>query len=122
MARVELKETSVHITLKLADEVLALHGSFEIPYTHIDEASSEAPDSAAGFFKGVKIGTNIPGVKTAGTFITASGTMFYDYTTGDRCLTLRLNHEHYREVVVEVDGDQDPSSLARSINARLPGR
>lgn len=119
MARVELGERDVTVRLSPLDEVLALHGSLQIPYTHIAAASADPvpPD----WYRGVRIGTNIPGVKVAGTFITGDGAIFYDFHDGERCLSLDLAHEHYRRVVVEVDRDQDPAALASEIQSRARG-
>ncbi len=117
MARVQVANDKLEITLSLGDEILSLHGTFHLPYSHITSVSTEqVPDA---WFRGIRIGTNLPGVKTAGTFITSDGTIFYDFHNPDRCLTLDLNHETYRQVVVEVDAGQDPNSLAASIRQRL---
>ena len=117
MAHVEVEPDKLAITLSLGDEILSLHGAFHLPYTHIASVST-APVPEA-WFRGIRIGTNLPGVKTAGTFITGEGTIFYDFHDPDRCLTLDLSHETYRQVVVEVDRDQDPSALASSIRQHL---
>ena len=119
MARIELGDRDVTLHLSPWDEVLALHGSMRVPYSHILSASADPVDAVA--FRGIKIGTNIPGVKVAGTFLTADGAIFYDFHDGQRCLTLQLDHERYRRVVVEVDSDQDPATLAAEIEARLAG-
>lgn len=117
MAHVEVAPDKLVITLSLADEILSLHGSFHLPYTHIASVSTDPVPEA--WFRGVRIGTNLPGVKTAGTFITGDGTIFYDFHNRSRCLTLNLSHETYRQVVVEVDDGLDPEVLAESIRLRL---
>lgn len=70
-------------------------------------------------YRGVRIGTNAPGIKVAGTFFAGDGMVFYDFHDPRRCLTFELAHQHYRRVVVQVDTDQDPSALAKAIMARL---
>jgi len=118
MARVELEADRVSMHLSLLDEVLALHGSLHIPYRHIQAAHADpVPET---WFRGFRIGTNIPGVKVAGSFYNGEGVMFYDFHNPARCLTLELADEHYRRVVVEVDRDQDAAALAVRITARLP--
>ena len=117
MAHLQLGQDRLEISLSLGDELLSLHGTFHLPYTHITSVSTEPVQAA--WFRGFKIGTNIPGVKTAGTFITGDGTIFYDFHSPDRCITLNLNHETYRQVVVEVDAGQDPGALAAAIRERL---
>ncbi len=117
MAHVDVATDRLQITLSLGDEILSLHGAFHLPYSHIASVSTDPVPEA--FFRGLRIGTNLPGVKTAGTFITGDGSIFYDFHDPDRCLTLALNHDTYRQVVVEVDRDQDPGELASAIRLHL---
>lgn len=119
MAGISLASDHVEIKLRLADEILSLHGTFHVPYTHITSVSCQPPPES--WFKGIKMGTNLPGVKVAGTFFTPEGTIFYDYHDAERCLTLELAHETYRRIVIEVDASQDREELRRAIEARLSG-
>lgn len=91
MAHVEVGNDKLAITLSLGDEILSLHGAFHLPYSHITSVSTDPVPEA--WFRGIRIGTNLPGVKTAGTFIAGDGTIFYDFHNPDRCLTFDLNHE-----------------------------
>jgi hypothetical protein len=116
MARVRAEDDGVRIELGLADEILSLHGSFHIPYSHIAAVSTDPVPPA--WFRGFRIGTNLPGIKVAGTFLTDEGVLFYDFRRPDRCLTLDLRHETYRRVVVEVDADQDRDAVAQEIRSR----
>ena len=117
MARIELEPSRVSVLLNPLDGVLALHGSLHIPYSHIKSArhTPVPPD----WFRGIRIGTNVPGVKVAGTFFTGEGRIFYDFHDPLRCLTFELAHETYKQVVVEVNRDQDPATLATQILSRL---
>lgn len=117
MAHIAVSDHDVEITLRLVDEVLSLHGAFHIPLSHISAVSTDPPPP--NWFKGVRFGTNIPGVKVAGTFFTDEGTIFYDYHRPDHCITLSLTHETYARVVIEVDEDQDQDALRRAIEKRL---
>lgn len=117
MAHIDVASDKLAITLSLGDEILSMHGSFHLPYTHIASVSTDPVPEA--LFRGIRIGTNLPGVKTAGTFITGEGTIFYDFHNSDRCLTLNLSHEIYRQVVVEVDNSVDLDVLAAAIRQRL---
>ena len=114
MARIDCDGKRVDIELSHLDEVLALHGSLHIPLTHVRSARHEpVPEE---WFRGFRMGTNLPGIKVAGTFLTGEGMLFYDFHDPGRCLILELSHEHYRRVVVEVDKDQDPGEIASRIN------
>lgn len=116
MARIALEPDHVSLILAPLDEVLALHGSLHIPYGHIRSVRHEAVPAA--LFRGIRIGTNIPGIKVAGTFFTPDGVIFYDFHDPSRCLIFDLDHEKYRKAVVEVDRGQDPDTLAAQILAR----
>jgi hypothetical protein len=117
MAHINLEQDAVAVHLSLADEILALHGTFHIPYAHIAAVSTAAVPS--DWFRGIRIGTNLPGVKVAGTFITGDGLIFYDFHDGEYCITLDLTHERYTRVSIEVDPDQDRDELARDLKERI---
>ncbi|HJR12755.1 MAG TPA: hypothetical protein VJ833_02550 [Rhodanobacteraceae bacterium] len=117
MARIELEADRVSANLNPLDEILSLHGSLHVPYRHIQSVNADPVPPA--WCRGIRIGTNVPGVKVAGTFLTDEGTIFYDFHDPQRCLTFDLAHQHYRRVVVQVDKDQDPAALAADISARL---
>lgn len=117
MAHIQLDESHVNILLNPIDEVLSLHGSLHIPLAHIRGVRHErVPDE---WFRGFRLGTNLPGVKVAGTFLTGEGMIFYDFHDPAHCLIFDLVHEHYRHVIVEVDENQDPDDLARRVSALL---
>ena len=120
VARFQLTDTAVEIDLSLADELLSLHGKFTVPYVHIRSVSTEPVPEA--LFRGVRVGTNLPGVKVAGTFIAPDGVTYYDFHDPDRCVTLDLDHDRYLRLVVEVDRDEDAPGVARAIEARLAAR
>lgn len=117
MAHVELEADRLSVQMNPLDEVLSLHGTLHIAYGNIRSVTTGPVPPA--WFRGVRIGTNIPGVKVAGTFFTPDGMVFYDFHDPSRCLTLELAHQHYHRVVVQVDEDQDPAALAEQISARL---
>jgi hypothetical protein len=119
MAKVTLEDDRVGIYLNPVDEVLALHGSLHLPYSHIKTVTHETVPFA--WYRGFRVGTDIPGVKVAGSFYNGDGVFFYDFHDRERCLTFELDHEHYQRVVVQVNGDQDPAALAKEIRARLSG-
>lgn len=117
MAHIELEADRVSVRMSPLDEILALHGSLHIPYTHIRSVVFETVPPA--WCRGIRFGTNMPGVKVAGTFLTGKGAIFYDFHDPDRCLTFELDHERYCRLVVQVDEGQDPAALAVEINAPL---
>ncbi len=117
MARVRDDHDAVFIELSWPDKVLALSGSLRIPYAHI--AGIHTDPVPRTWYRGMRIGTNLPGIKVAGTFVNSEGIMFYDFRDPNRCLTFILTHERYTKVVVEVDPEQDPNGLCLAIRKRL---
>lgn len=117
MAHIELEADRVSVHMNPLDEVLSLHGTLHIPYSHIRSVASDPVPPT--LYRGIRIGTNIPGVKVAGTFFAGDGMVFYDFHDPSRCLTFELAHQHYKRVVVQVDKDQDPAVCVRAITAHL---
>jgi hypothetical protein len=118
MAQVELETKRVSVHLNPLDEVLSLHASLHMPYSHIVSVAFDPVPTP--WFQGFRIaGTNLPGVKLAGTFFNGDGVAFYDFHDPSRCLTFALEHQIYKRVVVQVDKDQDPGALADQITKRL---
>lgn len=117
MARVAMEEQGVTIRLNWVDEVLALHGSLHIPYRHIVGVSTEEIPEA--WLHGIRVGTNLPGMKVAGTYSTEDGMIFCVFRDRAQCLTLELTHERYVRVVVEIDPVQNREALKEEIRARV---
>lgn len=117
MAHIELEPDRVSVHLSPLDEVLALHGSLHLPYRYLTSVVHDPVPP--GWFHGFRAGTNIPGIKIAGTFFNGDGVVFYDFHDPARCLTFELAHQLYKRVVVQVNKDQDPDALARQIAARI---
>jgi hypothetical protein len=68
---------------------------------------------------GLRAGTNIPHVVTAGTFFTGDGKLFFDIHDPERSLAIDLVHDNYSRLIVEVDDDETPESAAERIRAAL---
>jgi hypothetical protein len=58
-------------------------------------------------------GASIPGVAKDGRHLTSDGTMFFERHNPDKCVTVYLNHEHYKAIVFEVE---DKEATARMLN------
>src|SRR5689334_8024793 len=66
------------------DRVLAFKGELSVPLEHVRGVSAR-PEEAQRWFHGLKMpGSNLPGVVTAGTFLTTKGLVFYDMHHADR--------------------------------------
>ena len=99
------------------DRVLAFKSELAIPLEHVRGVSAR-PEEARRWFHGLKLpGSNLPGVVTAGTFLTSGGLVFYDMHHADRTIALDLEDETYRRVIVELD--EPPDQAVARIQAAL---
>jgi hypothetical protein len=65
------------------------------------------PEAARGWLHGLRLlGSNIPGVLTAGTFYQEGGIVFYDVHDPERTIVLELEHETYKRLIAEVEDPQ----------------
>jgi len=107
----------VRIRVTGLDRVLAFRGELSIPLEHVRGVSAR-PEEARRWFHGLKMpGSNLPGVITAGSFLTTGGFVFYDMHHADRTIALDLEHETYRRVIVELD--EPPDEAVARIEAAL---
>jgi hypothetical protein len=84
------------------DKFWSLKSRIEIPLSRITGIAID-PDAARGWWHGLRMpGTQIHGVITAGTFYEHGRRVFYDVHDTDNTIVIRLNHERYDHLVVEV--------------------
>jgi hypothetical protein len=115
MATVTIDAEKATILMSRLDRVLSLKGELTIPLKHITSVTVR-PEEARSWFHGLRIGTNIPGVLTAGTFYTGDGKVFYDMHDPEQTIAIELQDDSYQRVIVQVD---DPEATAERINASL---
>jgi hypothetical protein len=118
MAQLTIDDTHVILRMTGLDRILALKGELSIPLTHISSVIPR-PTEAHNWFHGLRIGTNVPGIVTAGTFFTGDGLVFYDMHDPDKTIQIDLLHETYRRVIVQVE--ESPEEAVAKIEAALRG-
>lgn len=115
MATIAIDAGQLHIEMSRLDRVLALKSHLTIPLEHITGVTVR-PEEARSWFHGIKVGANIPGLVTAGTFYTGDGKVFYDMHDPEQTIAIELQDESYRRVIVQVD---NPEDVATRISAAL---
>jgi len=115
MAQVSIDSGVLTIRLSPADKFWALHGDIHLPIEHITGAAVE--DENGWHYLWKLMGTSMPGIKVAGTFLTGGDLAFCDFGDGRNCLVLDTTHETYKKFVIELDPDQDAAQVARQVNA-----
>jgi hypothetical protein len=118
MAHISIADGTLTVTMHSIDKILALRGNVSVPVSHIRGVELR-PQEARDIWHGFRIGTNIPGVITAGTFITGDGKVFFDVHDPDRAIAINLEGDTYRRLIVEVDADETPEAAAERIRAAL---
>lgn len=115
MLEIELTGQTLIIHMRGIYRVLALRGRVECALANV---RAVAPDVAPALLalplrSTHKVGTRLPGRLIIGSFGTrASGTNFYAIRTGERAITITLEHERYAALILEVE---DPAGMASAI-------
>lgn len=117
MTEIELTAQSLIIHMRGIYRFLALRGRVEYTLAHVRDVSPDVtPELLALPLRSTyKVGTRLPGRLIIGSFGTrGSGTNFYAIRTGERAITITLEHERYGALIVEVE---DPAGMASAIAA-----
>jgi hypothetical protein len=119
MAEIEITPTSLIVHIRGADQFFALKSQLEVPLEHIAGVESSVPE-ARDFWHGIRLlGTELPGVITAGSFIHHGEWAFWDVHDPDKAIAIRLKDEHYAKLIIGVD---DPVATAREISTAIQSR
>ena len=119
MVEVSIEGDLVHFDVKGFDKFWALKKRLTIPLAHIRAIQVE-PKAARGWWHGLRLmGSNIPGILTAGTFYQQGELVFYDVHDPERTVVLELEHETYKKLIVEVD---DPHATRKVIEEAIGNR
>ncbi|TAN15526.1 MAG: hypothetical protein EPN37_09435 [Chitinophagaceae bacterium] len=105
MVTIEKKGDHFIFTIKGIHKLWALKSEITIPAAHIINAH---PNKENLHIKlGLKmLGTGIPGVMDAGSFIGKDGIIFCDITNDDKSIVIELQHEHYKKMIIDVEDPQ----------------
>jgi hypothetical protein len=101
-----------------SDKLWALRSQLEIPLAHISGVDIDHVQ-ARGWWHGLRVmGTNLPGVLAAGTFLSHDGLVFWDVHDPDKTIIVSLMHEHYKKLIIEVHDPAATVALFRSASLR----
>jgi hypothetical protein len=97
-----------------SDKLWALRSQLEIPLAHISGVDID-PVQARGWWHGLRVmGTNVPGLLAAGTFLSHEGLVFWDVHDPEHTIIVSLVHEHYKKLIIEVPDPPATVALLRS--------
>ena len=115
---IKIKDGNLEFELHGIDEFLSIKRSITISLDHVVSVSTAHVPWQP--FKQMRIaGTSIPGVVKDGRFLSTEGVMFFEMHDPDKCITVNLDHEHYKKIVFEVE---DKEAAAQEINDALKSR
>ncbi|RUP11970.1 hypothetical protein BC936DRAFT_139911 [Jimgerdemannia flammicorona] len=115
----EAKTLDINIAGTLGIEsLLAVQTSFSVLLSNIRLPVVPQPKEAQGWWHGVRIGTNIPGVYTSGSFYSVDGQRtrsFYHMRDPKRTILIPLKNEEFYQLIIEVDSAITPEAMAENI-------
>lgn len=116
MVTISIAGDRVHMDVEGIDKLWSLRSRLDIPLAHIRSVRID-PEAASGWWHGLRImGSNIPGILTAGTFYQKGGVVFYDVHDPERTIVLELAHETYERLIIEV---QEPEAARKEIEKAI---
>src|SRR5207249_10543406 len=120
MVQMAIDGDTLHLRMRGIDQILALRSELSVPLAHIRAVTSR-PAEAHGWFHGLRFGTNLPGVVTAGTFLTGDGLVFWDVHDREKTVAREIDREFYKRVIGDVT--RSPEAAAAQTDAsRKPGQ
>ena len=119
MVQVIVEADQVIFTVEGWDRLWGLRTLLTIPAAHIRSVRRGA-DVEMGLFDGLKLaGTSVPGLFRAGTFLQHGDLVFWDVKNRENAIVVGLEHEYYRQLIIEV---ADPETSVRLIEAATSAR
>ncbi len=118
VANVKIEGDSLTIKLSLWDSLLAFHGSFQMPLSHVTNAYVSDFEDLELQYK--LEGTNWGLIKSAGVFANPQGLIFVDVAGTAECLVIETRGERFQRIAVQLSDGQDPNALAHEIMRSVP--
>jgi hypothetical protein len=117
MADLEIVDNKLIVHIRGVDKFFVLASRLEVPLEHISSVEVN-PAEAHQIWHGLRVGTNLPGVITAGRFLQSGGWAFWDVHDPKRSIAIYLHDDSYARVVIGVN---DPEAVASAIRAAIGG-
>jgi len=118
VAKVKIENDTLKIQLSLLDQLLALHGSIEMPLSHVTNAFVSDFEDLEVQYK--LTGTGAGFYKMAGIFANPNGLIFCDVDGERDCLVVETRGERFPRIAITLDKDVDVNALAHEIMQMVP--
>jgi hypothetical protein len=116
MAKITVTPASLKVELTKNEQFWGLHRSLTVPGKEV--VGAQALSKGWWTTLGLRIGTGLPGVMLAGTFIRKGDRAYVSWSRGKQALQINLSGNKYSRVIVGVD---DAEALADTINTAITG-
>ena len=106
----------LHFWEKFLAKLWSFKTRLEIPRTHIRGARRDPsiPQSYPGVFTPVLGGTSVPNRFAYGTFLQDGRRIFWDVRHPEKAIRIDLDHEHFDQLIVEVENPEEAIRLLTS--------
>ena len=115
---IKIENNNLIFELHGIDKILSIKRSITVPLEHVVSVSTEHVTLDPKLQLKL-VGVRLPTVIKEGRFLTSEGMMFFEMHDPDKCITVTLNHEHYKKIVFEVDNKEEAS---KQINDAIKSR
>jgi hypothetical protein len=114
----KIENGNLTIKLSLLDSLLAFHGSFQMPLSHVTNAFVSSFEDLELQYK--LEGTNWGFIKSAGVFTNPQGVIFVDVSGKGDCVVIETRGERFQRIAVQLPPGQDANALAHEIMRSIP--
>lgn len=116
MINISIEGTTAIFEVEGWDKLWSFRSRLEIPVEHLVTAYSN-PEVTMGWLDGLRLlGTSIPSVFRAGTFIQSGELVFWDVRHAEQAIIIELKHEYFSKLVLEVE---QPAEAVDLLNAAI---
>ena len=116
MVNISIEGTNAIFEVEGWDKLWSLRSRLEIPVEHLVTAYAD-PDVTMGWLDGIRLlGTSIPSLFRAGTFIQSGDLVFWDVRNVEQAIIIELKHDRFSKLVLEVE---QPAAAVDLLNAAI---
>jgi hypothetical protein len=116
MIKLSIEGDRLHMDVDSWDRLWSMRSHLDIPLAHVTAVRAD-PEAARGWWHGIRLmGTQVPGLLTAGTFYEQGGIVFYDVHDPGNTIVLELSHERYERLIIEVE---NPAAAVKTISSAI---
>jgi hypothetical protein len=121
MATVAVEGREVVVRMQGLDRILALKSELRVPLAHVRRVIPRPANIPSAWMALRVPGTFVPGVVTAGTYITPDGKVFFDVHDPHSTVEIDLHDEFYDKVIVQVENPEEDAGRIQRALGEEPG-